>query len=1041
MGKSNCCGLCTPPPESFTLGACCHDPDGDNIKSNCEENVSQDYCLIKPNSVFSIGVSCGEKITCENLYEGKVYATSAYTYAAIKSDGSVITLYTNTYPLGGSIYSYKPDDFYKNSGLDRQNFLDQIEFARYWADLITDRDKQKIQPIPYGDNGAVKIYTNGDGFCAVQKKDGSFVVFGRRFYPTMDRHDPQRKERANAFVQSENSYNYGGRPGLLIEPRADYSSESEKYFDIDAKEEIENNLSTGALVVDIKFTSSCGLALRSDGTVYQFSFPRRTIVSPPINNKYEFTYYEGDTNEIPKNLLPLLSNPENPVVEIHSVTNNKRISDLYSSPRDFSFRGAFCVVLKNRDAYVWGEDMYHSYDVNRDGKVSALDVLQVINHTNIIDAPYEERFDVNKDGAVTAQDALTIINYLARHGNTPYDPNDPDSGASDAFSFGEAVAIPNVKTVFSGAKNFHFIKNDGSFFSTLNTGKQQSKLTNVKHVAFTETNACAINHDGTVVTWGPIGPANLDTSTEYRINSFDSCYVRKIKASRKAFCLVICTPDDPNIACDRFNYNNGLFVWGYNTDRQRITGNFVVPPKKIYNTTETELQETRKLEIPVRNLTESNTEIFVSEPHEMESFDNFYNGTFVLKLDVRYNPISVLYFGNVPHPNGFDELDFYNVNLQNPQNRLYDNLDGDEILDVKFTNDAFCFEASQEQDARYRRVYSKGHMFYGSYGKTNTYYESKYTPLRRYLVRDIVSNANSFAGITNKGTLVCWGPAFYDRLGGENRGHLQDYELGIVKQLKKIGNNFTSNNEDAVYGYEGCFSDSNQKDFCKTEEYKRPDCNIFTGECGYNLGNFFPFHKVDACEDCEDLSNLYINKERYFNEETLEFYSPKNEACFARAKSFNIYDYQTQVLLDNTYGESYFTAEGIDYNPAKFKIPYEDFCKSKSSNSNYAQYPILGGIYARTVELGIEPSGSCCVGVLCDERYEDVIPNTNQVFPSQSCKDLKICYDNLTESQCRDQRFSIDRIGGVTNYGIYFQTYNHFSPDTKCSDRLGEKGC
>src|SRR5210317_953861 len=159
MGKSNCCGLCTPPPESFTLGACCHDPDGDNIKSNCEENVSQDYCLIKPNSVFSIGVSCGEKITCENLYEGKVYATSAYTYAAIKSDGSVITWYTNEYPLGGSIYSYKPDDFYKNTGLDRQNSLDQIEFARYWADLITDRDKQKIQPIPYGDNGAVKIYT------------------------------------------------------------------------------------------------------------------------------------------------------------------------------------------------------------------------------------------------------------------------------------------------------------------------------------------------------------------------------------------------------------------------------------------------------------------------------------------------------------------------------------------------------------------------------------------------------------------------------------------------------------------------------------------------------------------------------------------------------------------------------------------------------------------------------------------------------------------------------------------------------------------
>lgn len=71
-----------------------------------------------------------------------------------------------------------------------------------------------------------------------------------------------------------------------------------------------------------------------------------------------------------------------------------------------------------------GESSFASMDTNRDGKVSALDALMVINFLNqtqnvdgetvgnVVDIDVLESRDVNSDGRVTAADALIVINSL-----------------------------------------------------------------------------------------------------------------------------------------------------------------------------------------------------------------------------------------------------------------------------------------------------------------------------------------------------------------------------------------------------------------------------------------------------------------------------------------------------------------------------------------------------------------------------------------------------------------------------------------------------
>lgn len=66
----------------------------------------------------------------------------------------------------------------------------------------------------------------------------------------------------------------------------------------------------------------------------------------------------------------------------------------------------------------------HPYDITLDGKVTALDALQVTNHmsrysesANIPIKSKGHNYDANRDGAVTALDSLVIINHLRRQSN------------------------------------------------------------------------------------------------------------------------------------------------------------------------------------------------------------------------------------------------------------------------------------------------------------------------------------------------------------------------------------------------------------------------------------------------------------------------------------------------------------------------------------------------------------------------------------------------------------------------------------------------
>ncbi|EGF25680.1 hypothetical protein RBWH47_01875 [Rhodopirellula baltica WH47] len=66
---------------------------------------------------------------------------------------------------------------------------------------------------------------------------------------------------------------------------------------------------------------------------------------------------------------------------------------------------------------------YVAMDSNRDGSISALDALIIINFlsnysssepADVLPSNIVESFDANGDGFVTARDALVVINYLTK---------------------------------------------------------------------------------------------------------------------------------------------------------------------------------------------------------------------------------------------------------------------------------------------------------------------------------------------------------------------------------------------------------------------------------------------------------------------------------------------------------------------------------------------------------------------------------------------------------------------------------------------------
>ena len=116
------------------------------------------------------------------------------------------------------------------------------------------------------------------------------------------------------------------------------------------------------------------------------------------------------------------------VFEDDLVETTERFAARLSSLTDLGDRAvtlsdtAIGTIIDNDESPSWHNDVLAA-DVNRDGSVTALDALLIINDLTrsgprILDAatdPFEPYVDVNNDGSVSALDALQVINYMARN--------------------------------------------------------------------------------------------------------------------------------------------------------------------------------------------------------------------------------------------------------------------------------------------------------------------------------------------------------------------------------------------------------------------------------------------------------------------------------------------------------------------------------------------------------------------------------------------------------------------------------------------------
>jgi hypothetical protein len=230
-------------------------------------------------------------------------------------------------------------------------------------------------------------------------------------------------------------------------------------------------------------------AIRTDGTVVAWGDPE----------------YGGS---IPSSISSLLVN----IVEIVS-------TDKYFAARD-----------KDGKIFIWGngEKAYDKLDVTKDGSITALDVLQILNFLNIsqteaVSNPdfttgfYKSSCDVNRGGSVTALDALNVLNSLALGGIPSY-----DSGFTD------------VKRIYSNKNAFAFLKNDGTVLvwgddsKGGDTGSRHSSLTNVKEIYNTDEAFLAHRTDNKIVVWG-----DIDTTAGPDSDFYDE--VIDVVASKYAF--------------------------------------------------------------------------------------------------------------------------------------------------------------------------------------------------------------------------------------------------------------------------------------------------------------------------------------------------------------------------------------------------------------------------------------------------------------------------------------------------------------------------
>mgnify|MGYP003649646765 CR=1 FL=1 len=194
--------------------------------------------------------------------------------------------------------------------------------------------------------------------------------------------------------------------------------------------------------------------------------------------------------------------------------------------------------------FIWGdgEKSYDKRDVNKSGSVSSLDALNILNflklngggsipdfntlveyeawieaNPEVLSFVYKSSLDVNKNGTVSSLDILMILNALSVIGGFSYDSSFTD-----------------VKKIYSNNHAFAFLKNDGKVFvwgdenKGGNTGGHQPSLINIKEIYNTDQAFLAHRIDNKIVVWG-----DIDTNVGSASTFYDE--VLDVVASKYAF--------------------------------------------------------------------------------------------------------------------------------------------------------------------------------------------------------------------------------------------------------------------------------------------------------------------------------------------------------------------------------------------------------------------------------------------------------------------------------------------------------------------------
>jgi len=202
------------------------------------------------------------------------------------------------------------------------------------------------------------------------------------------------------------------------------------------------------------------------------------------------------------------------------------IVEIVSTERYFAARN------KSGQIFIWGngEKSWDKRDVNKSGSVTAYDALNIINFINRFSSStssfstqeefkqwaeenpesstliYDSAMDVNRSGKVTALDALLVINGvdILEYSSLIY-----DSG------------FTNVKKIYSNKHAFAFLTNEKKVFTWGdsqkggNTGNNQLYLENVKEIYNTDQAFLAHREDNKIVVWGDIDTTTTPLSDFY----------------------------------------------------------------------------------------------------------------------------------------------------------------------------------------------------------------------------------------------------------------------------------------------------------------------------------------------------------------------------------------------------------------------------------------------------------------------------------------------------------------------------------------------